>query len=50
LAENCITRHMAKQLCLKDLADFTACSQQGLIHVFRQYCREGRCSECPLVG
>jgi hypothetical protein len=50
LADNCITRHMTKQLCLKEPADFTACHQQGLIHVFRNYCREGRCSECPLIN
>jgi hypothetical protein len=50
LAENCITRHMAKQLCLEDLSDFTACYQQGLIHVFRNYCREGRCSQCLLAS
>jgi len=50
LAENCITRHMAKQLCLEDLSDFTACQQQGLIHIYRNYCREGRCSQCPLAG
>jgi hypothetical protein len=50
LADNCITRHMEKQLCLEDLSDFTACHQQGLIHIFRNYCREGRCSECPLAG
>jgi hypothetical protein len=50
LAENCLTRHMAKQLCLEESSDFTACHQQGLIHIFRNYCREGRCSECPLAG
>ncbi len=50
LAENEITRHMARQLCLEDMADFTACHQQGLIHVFRNYCREGRCRQCPLVN
>jgi len=50
LAENEITRHMARQLCLKDMADFTACQQQGLIHIFRSYCREGRCAQCPLVN
>jgi hypothetical protein len=50
LAENCITRHMAKQLCLEDSFDFTACHQQGLIRIFRSYCREGRCSECPLAS
>jgi len=50
LAENCITRHMTNQLSLKDPCGLTACHQQGLIHIFRNYCREGRCSECPLVG
>jgi hypothetical protein len=49
-AENCLTQHMRKQLGLEESFDFTACRQQGLIHVFRNYCREGRCSECPLVG
>lgn len=48
LAENEITRHMARQLCLESLSHFTACHQQGLIHIFRNYCREGRCTECPL--
>jgi len=50
LAENCITRHMENQLCLEEPSDFTACHQQGLIHIFRNYCREGRCSECPLAS
>ncbi len=50
LPENCLTRHMAKQFRLEELSDFTACQQQGLIHIFRSYCREGRCSQCPLVG
>jgi hypothetical protein len=50
LAENEITRHMKKQLCLKEPSNFTACHQQGLIHIFRNYCREGRCSECPLAS
>lgn len=50
IAGNCITRHMARQLCLEELPDFTACHQQGLIHIFRSYCREGRCSQCPLAG
>jgi len=50
LAENEITRHTEKQLCLEEPPDFTACHQQGLIHVFRNYCREGRCSECPLAS
>jgi hypothetical protein len=50
LAENEITRHMENQLHLEELSDFTICHQQGLIHIFRNYCREGRCSECPLAS
>jgi len=50
LAEHCITRHMAKQLVLEELSNFSACHQQGLIHIFSNYCREGRCSQCSLVS
>ena len=50
LAEHCITRHMTKQLSLEEFPEFTACHQQGLIHIFRNYCREGRCSQCSLVS
>jgi hypothetical protein len=49
LAENCLTQHMRKQLVLERYSDFTACRQQGLIHIFTNYCREGRCRECPLL-
>jgi len=48
LAENCLTHHMRKQLVLEKHFDFTACRQQALIHIFANYCREGRCGECPL--
>ena len=50
LAENEITRHMAKQLGIEEPSDFSTCHQQGLIHIFRNYCREGKCSQCPLVN
>ncbi|MDY7018950.1 MAG: DUF2851 family protein, partial [Chloroflexota bacterium] len=49
LAPNEITRHMIRQLCLEGTGSLTACQQQGLIHIFRNYCREGNCSECPLL-
>jgi len=48
LAENEITRHMERQLYLEHSCDLTACCQQGLIHIFRNYCREGNCARCPL--
>jgi hypothetical protein len=50
LAENEITRHMATQLCLQHSSHSTACRQQGLIHIFRNYCCEGNCSQCPLLN
>ena len=50
LAENEITRHMAKQLRLEDASCFTACHQQGLIHIYKCYCCEGNCSQCPLAN
>ena len=49
LAENEITRHMIRQICLEERSDFTACQQQGLIHIFRNWCKDGRCGECPLA-
>jgi hypothetical protein len=50
LAENEITRHMARQLRLKDTFHFTACRQQGLIHIFTNYCCQGNCTRCPLLS
>jgi len=50
LTDNCITLHMKKQFGLEGPSGLTACHQQGLIHIFRCYCREGRCSQCPLVA
>ena len=49
LAENEVTGHMARQLSLGDSSNFTACHQQGLIHLFKDYCSQVRCSECPLI-
>ncbi|MEA3253525.1 MAG: DUF2851 family protein [Chloroflexota bacterium] len=50
LAGNTITRHMTGQLGLEDSSEIGACSQQGLIHIFRNYCREGKCSQCLLAS
>ena len=50
LADNGLTQHMKGQLGLEAFSGFTACRQQGLIHIFRSYCSEGRCNECSLAG
>jgi len=49
LSENYLIYHMKKQVALEDSVNLTACHQQGLIHIFRNYCCEGRCGQCPLV-
>jgi len=50
MTDNTITRHMQAQLGLGDSHVFNACQQQGLIHLYKDYCKEGKCSECPLVN
>ncbi len=50
LADNEITRHMRHQLHLRDLSDIFLIHQQGLIHIFNAYCREGNCQKCPIVN
>ena len=49
LSENCLTYHMKEQLGLGESFGLTACHKQGLIHIFKDYCCEGRCGQCPLV-
>jgi hypothetical protein len=49
LSDNHLTDHMKKQVGLEGSASLTACHQQGLIHIFRNYCCEGKCRQCPLV-
>jgi hypothetical protein len=50
LSENYLIQHMKKQVGLEESFDLTACRQQGLIHIFKNYCCEGRCEQCPLVS
>ena len=49
LSENCLTCHMKEQLGLGKSFNLIACHQQGLIHIFKDYCCEGTCRHCPLV-
>lgn len=46
-AMHAITRHMCQQLGLPGACS-TSAEQQGLLHLFTQYCRRGLCSACPL--
>jgi hypothetical protein len=46
LAENHVTRHMREQVLQGRNVKMTACRQQGLIHLYRTYCRYRNCAEC----
>ena len=48
--DNELTRHMKQQLLLKPNARLSACQQQGLIHVFKTYCRLRNCTVCPVAS
>ncbi len=49
LVNNELTRYMKQQLLLKPDVDLSACQQQGLIHIFKTYCRHRNCVECPVA-
>ena len=46
--ENNIERHMASQLGIKRSLVKTAVRQQGLLHLYKRFCTQGRCGECPV--
>ncbi len=48
LAENTLERHMRNQLGINRYLVSSAQRQQGLIHIYRTMCSQGRCQECPL--
>jgi len=50
LGGNELTRHMKQQLLLKPDTRLSACQQQGLIHIFKTYCRLRNCTVCPVAS
>jgi hypothetical protein len=52
LQENWITEYMGKQIFGEEpeaTLSYSACHQQGLIHLYRSFCAEHRCHACPLA-
>jgi uncharacterized protein YjhX (UPF0386 family) len=49
MASNTITRHIQAQLGLEYDFILNACQQQGLIHLYKNYCTAAKCSQCPLL-
>ncbi len=48
LAENTLEKHMRRQLGISRCLVNSARRQQGLLHVYKTLCSQGKCSECPL--
>jgi hypothetical protein len=48
LAGNTLERHMSRQLGINRYSVNSARRQQGLIHIYKTYCVQGKCGECPL--
>jgi hypothetical protein len=48
LAENTLEKHMRKQLGIGCYLVNTARRQQGLIHIFKTLCSQGKCGDCPM--
>lgn len=48
LEENQITRQMSRQLFARSGMVNSARRQQGLIHLYRSFCLERKCPQCPL--
>jgi hypothetical protein len=48
LADNALLRHMRSQLQIGHRTVISARRQQGLLHVYRTLCTQGRCEHCPL--
>jgi hypothetical protein len=46
---NAVERHMVQQLGKSGVPANSAQRQQGLIHIYRMLCMQGKCEVCPLV-
>ena len=49
LAVNAVERHMRNQLGISRYLVNSAQRQQGLIHIYKTLCSQGKCHSCPIV-
>ena len=47
---NTVERHMRAQFALKNGQVNSAQRQQGLLHLYKKWCTQGRCQECGVIG
>ncbi len=50
LQTNSIEKHMASQVGAGARQVSSARRQQGLLHLYREFCARGECAECPLLA
>lgn len=50
LESNAIERHMLKQLSLDSCRLIFARHQQGFIHIYKNFCVQGKCGVCPFFN
>ena len=50
LAVNTVERHMRNQLGISRYLVNSAQRQQGLIHIYKTLCSQGKCHDCPISG
>lgn len=50
LAVNTVEKHMINQLGISRYLVNSAQRQQGLIHIYKTLCSQGKCHRCPLSG
>jgi hypothetical protein len=46
---NSITRHLCRQTGWPPSESVSACAAQGLLYIYKRFCTQGRCAECPLI-
>jgi hypothetical protein len=46
--ENTVEKHMRRQLGISRCPANSARRQQGLLHIYKTLCSQGKCRECPL--
>ncbi len=49
-AENTVEKHMRRQLGISRCPVNSARGQQGLLHIYKTLCSQGKCRACPLGG
>ncbi|MCK4273285.1 MAG: DUF2851 family protein [Dehalococcoidales bacterium] len=50
LTDNTLERHMTNQLGIGRYLVSTARRQQGLLHIYKTLCSQGKCRDCPIVS